>query len=672
MKLVTLLETLNASAPLAQRHLWLIELLHWVRGNGSSTQATVERVQLFLQALQNSPEHLEQWRLWWRCFAQTVDIAPLLADYGFAPRTAFLSELGHRLHSKWLPSTPETTDAGELFALLLPSRFDAVWIKALDEPTILSLYRLVQGTPSSDEHVPIPMQWSTLNHFWQTALIDAVTFCISQVASAGFASEIHGRMCTQERAARPFHRLSMTLEKLRLAVHNHGPHSAQALDAGTLLRAHLDAAGQAAHSVYAHLQMHGISVGIVFRLQQLHQRIGRIKALLQCLQSPKGAHASAHFFAELAQIGQNNRSIRSLIANSSQLTAAKVAERNAQSGEQYITRDAHQYRQMLNKAAGGGAVIGLTTWAKFWLSTLGLSVFWAGFAAGLGYAFSFVLIQLLHLTLATKQPAVTAAAMAAKLKEIDRPDGLHGFVDEVANLFRSQIASIVGNVGSVVPVVILLSIALQWGTSAPMISALEAQHTLNNLDVLGLTPLFAALTGTLLFASSVIAGWVENWFVLNKLDSALRYNRRFRGLLGQARAERCAIFLRHHISGLSANISLGLLLGLMPAFADFFGLGLNVRHVTLSAGQTAAAVASLGLDVLSEPVFWSAVAGVALIGPLNLGVSFYLAFGLALRAQGIDKVNRRLIYTTIAHRIRTAPLSFIWPMRAKPHSPPDK
>ena len=33
---------------------------------------------------------------------------------------------------------------------------------------------------------------------------------------------------------------------------------------------------------------------------------------------------------------------------------------------------------------------------------------------------SFVVIQLLHFTLATKQPAMTAPAMAAKLKDIAR------------------------------------------------------------------------------------------------------------------------------------------------------------------------------------------------------------------------------------------------------------
>ena len=137
----------------------------------------------------------------------------------------------------------------------------------------------------------------------------------------------------------------------------------------------------------------------------------------------------------------------------------------------------------------------------------------------------------------------------------------------------------------------------------------------------------------------------------------------FTRTLGVARAARWAGFMRRHISGFASNISLGFMLGLIPAFAAFFGLGLEVRHVTLSAGQVAAAAATLGLQVLLEPAFWWAVAGVVVVGPINLAVSFYLAFRLALKAQNINQVNRQRIRAEIRSRIRSAPLSFLWPPR---------
>ena len=340
-----------------------------------------------------------------------------------------------------------------------------------------------------------------------------------------------------------------------------------------------------------------------------------------------------------------------------------MAERSAESGEHYITRNAAEYKDMLGKAAGGGAIIGITTWVKFALYGLGLSAFWSGFAAGLNYAASFVLIMLLHLTVATKQPAVTAPAMVAKLKDIKAPGSVKRFVDEVANLFRSQVAAILGNIGLVIPVVLLISSVLGFTTGSAMVSDERARHTLQDISLLGPTLLFAAFTGVLLFASSIVAGWVENWFVFHKLHSAMEHNPSFTGLLGQARAERWANYTRANISGLAANISLGFMLGLTPAFLQFFGLGLDVRHVTLSAGQVAASAFALGLSVLLEPSFWWAVAGIAAIGPINLGVSFYLAFRLALQAQNISEVNRQLIRSAIKQRIFLAPLSFLLPPR---------
>ena len=126
--------------------------------------------------------------------------------------------------------------------------------------------------------------------------------------------------------------------------------------------------------------------------------------------------------------------------------------------------------------------------------------------------------------------------------------------------------------------------------------------------------------------------------------------------LGTVRAARWARFFRDNISGLAANVSLGFLLGLVPAFAQFFGLGLDVRHVTLAAGQLAAAAIAMGPGVLVDPTFWWATAGVAVVGPLNLIFSFYLAYRLALKAQGISDVNRSLIHLALRRRLRSHPL----------------
>jgi site-specific recombinase len=338
-----------------------------------------------------------------------------------------------------------------------------------------------------------------------------------------------------------------------------------------------------------------------------------------------------------------------------------VAERSSETGEHYITRNRTEYRAMLGHAAGGGALTAGTTALKFAVMAIGLSAFWTGFWSGVVYALSFVIIQLLHFTLATKQPAMTAPAMAAKLKDIGDPNAVESFVDEVTHLVRSQFAAVLGNVAVVFPVAVLLSIAMQLGAGAPMISEATAHYVLHSLTLLGPCLLFAAFTGVLLFSCSIIAGWVENWFVLHRLDSAIRYNPAITRFLGTARADRWAHFMRHQVSGLAANISLGFMLGLIPAVLAFLGLGLEVRHVTLSAGQLGAACASLGWEVVHEPALWWAVASIPLIGVLNVGVSFFLAFRVALRANNVSGLDRAHIRSAIGARLRRAPGSFFWP-----------
>ncbi|CAN7197688.1 site-specific recombinase [Variovorax paradoxus] len=645
-----LLARLDPTADVAQRHIWLIDVFDWLRGDRASPQAAVGRVSLLLDAIEARPELRERLRAWWRAFTQAVDLTALLADYGFAPRTAFVSELTERLRRKILPGTPETTDASDLFRMVLPGAFDAGWIALQGDAQLARIGALLADAALDDDGAPR----------WRHTVMDAVTYCSSQVVAAGFSPELRLRMSAASES-RAFHALMSDLDALREQMFR-APRDEVALQAAFVaFRDRLDACRASASSVYTHLEDNGISVGLVFRLRQLRERVLRIRELLDCLISPAPAPSVARLVGRLVLAGGERNSIRALIASNSSMLAAKVTERSAETGEHYITRDRASYLQMVRKAAGGGALTALTVLLKFGIYSLALSAFWSGLWSGLMYAASFVAIQLLHLTLATKQPAMTAPAMAARLRDIKTDAAVADFVDEVANLVRSQVAAVLGNVGLVVPAMLALALLVQFALGRPLLDAAHAAATLQSLSLAGPTALFAALTGVLLFAASIVAGWTENAFVLHRLDSAMRYNPRIGAFLGAARARRWATFMRTHISGFASNISLGLMLGLLPAFAGFFGLGLDVRHVTLSAGQIAAAAASTGMAVLQQPALWWAVAAIPVIGALNVSVSFYFAFRLALRAHSVSLGDRARIRSAIWARWRSRPISFFLP-----------
>lgn len=642
-------------APL--RHLWLRSVVDWLRGTDARVPQVLARLDQLLQRLHGDPALREQVFDLWRAVEEDLDLASVLAEFGFAGRGMFLAELGHRLMGKWLPASPVTRDAADLFALVFHDPRDAIWIQALAPTQVHALGHLLH--PSDPAHGGLGQ--ADAAGPWSRMVLRALTHCIGQISACGFRSDLRQRMSAQARATGCFDRIALQLQAVIEALPTGRAQLAERVED---LRFSLVEAQWAGVTVYEHLDEHGVSVEVVYQLRQLRRRVERAHLLLDVLASEQPARASVRLVAHLVRLDTERRSIRSLIADSTQMTAARVAERSAETGDHYITRDWPAYRHMLVSALGGGAMVGLTTWAKFLLAGASLSLFWSGWWAGVNYAMSFMLIQMLHLTLATKQPALTAPAMVARLRVLDHPASVFRFVDEVAHLIRSQMAAIAGNLTAVIPAVIVLNLLLVLISGHGMLSQDKARDVIEASQLLGPSVLFAALTGVLLFASSIVAGWAENWFVLNRLDSALAYHPTLRSWLGVDRAARWGAFLRRHVSGIAANISLGFMLGLLPVFAQFFGVYLDVRHVTLMAGQLSAAAMATGWSVLSEPAFWSAVVAVFLVGACNVLVSFYLAFQLAMKARGVASVDRKRIRLAIGLRLRRSPGSFFWPPAA--------
>jgi site-specific recombinase len=652
--LTALLNAAPTSTSLPERHLWLVRLFEWlrhapVRDDGADARAThpaLVRLRRLLGVLEQHEPHRRAVQALLAAFWREIDAPSLFADYGFGSRMALRSELWKRLRERALPASPVTRSLGELFPLLVHGS-DADWLAAIDDPTLQRIASLLlpQGALPN----------------WREPLLDAQTTLAGTIAAVGLSAPMRQRMERELLAAQPFRQLTAGAERLREALRH--DHTDAALQEASLLRAVLDRCRAATASIREHLEEFGVSVDIVYEMDQLRARTLRFEHLLACVLAPEPARELQALLVELAHAAGEQRGLRSLMARHYSQLARQVTERNAETGEHYITRDAAAYRGMLRRAAVGGSVMAGTVFAKYGILALGLGAFWAGFFAGINYAASFVLIMLLHGTVATKQPAMTAPALAAQLGDVSREGGLEAFVDEVAHLARSQAAGIFGNLALCAPLVLAGQLAARALAGEPLVGSAATRHSLDALTLLGPTALYAAFTGVLLFTSSLIAGWCENWFVFHRLDSAIAWNPRILVRLGAQRAQRWARWWRDNVSGVAANVSLGLMLGLVPALAAFFALPLDVRHVTLSTGQVAAALGSEGWSLFGEPIFWWCVAGIAVTGLLNVTVSFVLAFRLALRAQGVRTSERQRIYAAVRQRLWQRPLGFLLPLR---------
>ena len=102
---------------------------------------------------------------------------------------------------------------------------------------------------------------------------------------------------------------------------------------------------------------------------------------------------------------------------------------------------------------------------------------------------------------------------------------------------------------------------------------------------------------------------------------------------GESRVRAFTDFLSHHVGGVAAALVLGTGLAFAPEIGRFFGLPLEVRHVTLVTGSLALSVAAVGLTAVGLAEWAAMLSGIVVIGVCNLGVSFGLAFAMALRAR---------------------------------------
>jgi site-specific recombinase len=291
---------------------------------------------------------------------------------------------------------------------------------------------------------------------------------------------------------------------------------------------------------------------------------------------------------------------------------------------------------------------------------LSLAPFFAGVISSLNYALSFLVMQLLGFTLATKQPSMTAAALAGTLKEDTGPHRYDKLSDLVARMFRSQLAAAVGNVGMAIPTTLGLDMMVVQMTGHHFLSAETAEHIIHELQPWVSLP-FAAFTGVLLWCSSVAAGWLENFATYRRLPDAIGHHPVLRRIIGPKRALAVGKAFARNVSGFGGNTTLGVLLGMVPTFGKFLGLPLEVRHVTLSTCALVLAISSMDSGAMADPHVLAACGAIALIGLLNFGVSFICALAVATRARDIAWLDTLKLMGTILGRALRHPSHFVFP-----------
>ncbi|WP_197330136.1 site-specific recombinase [Ralstonia syzygii] len=670
-QLDAILAQFEPARSVAERNEWLVELAYWLRRADRPAGAASEswryaRLRYLLQVLDNNPALAERvGRTLWS-IVRDNDPVSLLCDTGLSSRAGFWGELVDRLQARFLPPAPNQPQLAALFTLLFSGEGDAQWIDGLDDELVARLAALFQaGADETDGHDNGAVSRQ------ERSLSVGIEILVSQVRAAGLSRAIRTRMDHANVTDSPFYQLAEAADAIFLAPPEVAPAGPERLAQRlNTFRARLDQCRAATASVYQHLDENGVSVEVVFLVERMKAWLGRIDLLLMAWADARASRRFVHLTVELVSASQHRRSVGYLVRATFADLARKVVERSAETGEHYITRDGKEYAAMVKAAAGGGVITAATVYLKFFITGAHLTRFTEGLFASINYAVSFLGIHFAHFTLATKQPAMTAPALAHRLDQVGRPEGLERFVDDTVAMIRSNAAAIAGNLVAVAPVAFLVQWVAGRVFHADLISPAKAAATIESFSILGPTPLYAIFTGVLLWLSSLAAGWADNWFALHRVHDVIAYHRRLRFMAGTRGAHRIADFWKRNLSGMVANVSLGFMLGLGPEILSFFGPHMEVRHVTLSTGAVATAVGVLGAGEMHTAAFWLAVAGIALMGVLNVLVSFALAFNMAMRSRNLRGLDRRRITGALWRRILRDPLCLLVPRAPTEPAPP--
>lgn len=412
---------------------------------------------------------------------------------------------------------------------------------------------------------------------------------------------------------------------------------------------------------------YGISGKINQSLLKIRQQLQRISEILNILVIDEEAdylNKSEELFLKILEYKSHKNNLLELADDSTRLMSHLITNHTAETGSHYITSSFKDYMSMFWKASGGGVIVGALCILKMLYSFSEGSEFGHAFLYALNYAMGFVMIYLMGFTLATKQPAMTAATMAKVLSDGENTKKNYvEFAHLVSKLFRSQFIAFVGNVLWAFPVALALiySLDVLFNTN---LAAYKADKLLKDLDPFrSKAILHACIAGVFLFISGIIAGNVGNNSVYYQMPKRLESNVVINRLFGPKFATGISKYYAKNWAGIISNFWFGVFLGVTAPIGTFLGLDLDIRHITFAAGNFALGLYGQDFSV-SNYTFWVSFVTVFLIGFFNFLVSFGLSMVLAFRSRKVDLGEVREIIREIFRYFFKNPLRFFFPIRS--------
>ncbi|WEK34485.1 MAG: hypothetical protein P0Y53_18515 [Candidatus Pseudobacter hemicellulosilyticus] len=625
-----------------------------VRPKPSELDKVGEKFLSLVRRIQHHPTAHNQLRT--AILAQLINsnLVPMLTESGITVSRGVGRELYARLKHKFIPALQDRNDFLYLFDRIFYRSSDYEWVEAIGREKWIYFFESIHLHVAGNE--PVILQQAILS----------LEILSAGVAQLGWEKDILITAGKWQRPDNPFAEQQLLLNELKGLV------ATQADPIAIRELAHrihhlLDQNLDTVQEIREQTVERGTSLSQTFVLFQLEQKLIRMQLLLDIVDADQQIDVArfVDFFLTVVRNSNRKNSLREFLSKTTGYLAYQIAEHKGKKGNKYITASPSEYWHMIGSAMWGGLIVCFVAVFKILLGWLKMAPFWQGFAYSINYSIGFIAIEETKSTLATKQPAFTASAVAQSLdsRKGERPN-LYNLAVTVSKISRSQMASFIGNLVIVFPVTFLLAWGFDWLFGHPLVGGDAAMHMLRDQHPWqSLSLLYALNTGVFLFLSGIIAGYVQNKMNYARIERRLVEHPLLRQYLPQQRLQRWATYIDKHAGSLIGNISLGFFLGMASTVGKIFGLPFDIRHITIAAANTSIGLYGVGIHNIDYGYFAIVVAGVLGIGFMNFLVSFSLAFIVAVRSRGIHLRDYPEFLQILWKYFRSNPLDFFRPRK---------
>jgi len=588
----------------------------------------------------------------------------LFTDIGILSNDGFFTELLRRITYRVLPPALGDVYLSDALDKILYRRTDHLWISGIPAAEWLDLFDALTSGEIAEKSVEASaLDDSQISdgHTTLAGMLEAIRILSYRISAIGLEPKLIRIHPDIEKHESPFleqnHEVNAYLDDYTRMLSGEQEEHRDAK--------HLEVMLEQCDNIVAKIRKNavnqGTTVALTYLLLVVTQNIDRLRKLLYLVemhhQVNSGTEASfvdgvtdaettdvinSHRVAavamawELIEGHSKKYAVGELFSDNIDLLARNVTENASRTGEHYIAENGAENWQMFLSSAGAGCVIGFMAMLKILASYLRAAPLIEALLYSLNYSFGFMLIHVLHFTVATKQPAMTASRIATGLHSKDgRHIDLESMADLIIKVLRTQMIAVLGNLMTSIPTAYLIAVTYAAIVGENLVSPEKAHHLLHDIDPFASLALFQAMiAGVCLFLAGLISGYYDNKALYSRMAVRVSQLRGLRRMLGQSRLDRLGLYIEDNLGSLMGNFYFGILLGCMGTLGSLIGLPVDIRHITFSAANFATSFVGLN-NHMPWQLALTSICGILGIGMMNLLVSFGLALWVALRSRHV-------------------------------------